>query len=55
MDLNEKVWITLANRMKAEREHQVPLTPRMRAILTKMRGKETKDNPHVFTGRNHEA
>ena len=32
------VWVVPASRMKADREHRVPLTPRMVEILTEMRG-----------------
>jgi len=32
------VWVIPAGRMKADREHRVPLTPRMVAILTELRG-----------------
>ena len=35
---NDPVWVIPAERMKADREHRVPLTQRMVDILTEMRG-----------------
>lgn len=47
-DLDAKVWTVPAERMKAGREHRVPLSPRALEIL-KATPRENK-NPHVFIG-----
>lgn len=46
-DLAEKVWIVPASRMKAAKEHRVPLSPQALAILER-RGPR-QDNSLVFT------
>jgi integrase len=48
INLNEKVWIIPANRMKAEREHRVPLCDEAIKILAKMQQWRTDDAEHVF-------
>lgn len=47
-DLEEKVWTIPPLRMKAGREHRVPLTPRALAILAELA--ETRTNDFVFPG-----
>jgi integrase len=44
----EKAWTVPASRMKAEKEHRVPLSDRMLEILAAL-PRET-DNPHLFVG-----
>lgn len=48
IDLTAKVWTIPANRMKAAKEHQVPLSAGAIAILTSMA--EVKKNSFVFSG-----
>jgi integrase len=48
IDLDEATWIIPATRMKAGREHRVPLCDRAMQILRAL-PRET-DNPHVFIG-----
>ncbi|WP_430251721.1 tyrosine-type recombinase/integrase [Neorhizobium sp. DAR64860/K0K1] len=48
-DFVEKVWLVPADRMKAGREHRVPLTDEALAVLEVMR--EQKINDYVFPGR----
>jgi len=48
INLNEKVWIIPANRMKAEREHRVPLCDEAMEILSKMQQWRIDDAEHVF-------
>src|SRR4051812_11660853 len=48
MDLQAKVWTVPAKRMKAGREHRVPLSPRAMEILTSM--KVLADGEYVFPG-----
>ena len=48
VDLDAKVWTVPAKRMKAGREHRVPLSERATAILAKMSAARTGD--HVFPG-----
>ncbi len=50
IDMNEKVWIIPANRMKAEREHRVPLCKEAMDILTKMQQWRLDNNEYVFPG-----
>jgi integrase len=47
-DLAERVWTIPANRMKAGREHRVPLSDATMAILSVML--ETRQGDYVFTG-----
>jgi integrase len=48
MDLDKKVWTLPAARMKAAREHRVPLSPRAGEIIEEMRAKGTEG--YVFPG-----
>jgi len=48
IDFEESLWIIPAERMKAEREHRVPLTDEALAILVNMRG---LDDEFVFPGQ----
>jgi integrase len=54
-DLAERVWIIPASRMKAGREHRVPLSDAAMAILEQMMQQApfglSGINPHVFPGR----
>lgn len=54
LDADRAVWTIPASRMKAGREHRVPLTDRARAILADMdmlRAKERPDTGLVFPGQ----
>jgi integrase len=48
-DLNAKVWTIPADRMKAKREHRVPLPPRAVAILEEAKWLSA-NSPYVFAG-----
>jgi integrase len=48
LDLNHGVWTVPAERMKAKREHRVPLSNRVVAILREL--PREMDNDHVFIG-----
>lgn len=48
IDLDAKVWTVPAGRMKAQKEHRVPLSDRACKILGSLPGE--KDNPFVFIG-----
>jgi len=50
INLNEKVWVIPASRMKAEREHRVPLCDEVMQILAKMQQWRIDDVEHVFPG-----
>jgi integrase len=52
IDLLDKTWTVPAGRMKAHREHRVPLSPRAHAVLGQMRaaGQSDDDNAFVFPG-----
>lgn len=53
IDIDKDEWTIPASRMKAKKEHRVPLTPRMRAILLEMqrlRSDEDGDSGFVFPG-----
>jgi integrase len=52
IDLLDKTWTVPADRMKARREHRVPLSARAIAILQEMRAARQSDdaNAHVFPG-----
>ena len=50
IDMNEKVWIIPDHRMKAEREHRVPLCDEAMKILTKMKQWQPDNNERVFPG-----
>jgi integrase len=51
IDLLEKTWTVPAVRMKARREHRVPLSPRAVAILAEMQAAQTDNdgNAYVFS------
>jgi integrase len=49
IDLEKKVWTVPASRMKAAREHRVPLSPRAVAILRKL--EKLKEGDFVFAGQ----
>jgi integrase len=49
VDLDKKIWTLPASRMKAGREHRVPLAPRAIAILAKLG--ERKTGQFVFPGQ----
>jgi integrase len=54
IDLLDKIWTVPAARMKAHREHRVPLSPRALAILDDMRAARHVDDARdafVFPGR----
>jgi integrase len=51
IDLDEAVWIIPAHKMKAHREHRVPLCDRALAILREMAAIRVDDTPFVFPGR----
>jgi integrase len=52
IDLHDKTWTVPANRMKAHREHRVPLSARALAILWDMQTARQSDhgNAYVFPG-----
>lgn len=52
IDLVKKVWTIPSSRMKAGREHQVPLCPRACAILLELEPLRTEDSAFVFPGTN---
>ena len=49
IDLASGVWTVPAGRMKAKREHRVPLSPRAAAIVERMA--EVRTGPFVFCGQ----
>jgi integrase len=51
IDLDAAVWIIPANKMKAGREHRVPLCDRALAILREMATYRVGDTAFVFPGR----
>jgi len=51
IDLEQKIWTVPANRMKAGREHRVPLSSRAAAILRHLERMKTGD--FVFPGQAH--
>jgi len=50
-DLLAKVWTVPAQRMKAQREHRIPLSARSLAILQEMHARRHADDGFVFPGR----
>jgi integrase len=56
IDLLDKVWTVPANRMKAHRQHRVPLSPQALAILSEMQAANGggNDGAFVFPGRKAE-
>ena len=55
IDLNQNVWTLPPNRMKAGKEHRIPLSTRAVAILEAMAAARTDENPYVFPGRRERA
>lgn len=51
IDLNAAVWTVPAERMKAAREHRVPLSGRALAILAEMKGDRQEPKGFVFAGQ----
>ncbi|WP_331372881.1 tyrosine-type recombinase/integrase [Sinorhizobium chiapasense] len=51
IDLKNRVWTVPASRMKAGREHRVPLSPRAVQILEAMAEVRRADHPYVFPGQ----
>jgi integrase len=51
MDLQLKVWTIPKERMKAGREHRVPLSNAAASIIERLNAARRKDNPHVFPGQ----
>jgi integrase len=51
IDLDKKIWTVPANRMKAGREHRVPLSSRAIAILDQL--KKARAGEFVFPGQAH--
>ncbi len=49
IDLDKKIWTVPADRMKAGREHRVPLSPRVVAILRRL--EKVKAGEFVFPGQ----
>ena len=49
-DLLDKIWTVPAERMKAHREHRVPLSPRALAIIQEMQAHRSGDDGFVFPG-----
>lgn len=47
---SDKVWVVPAERMKAGKEHRVPLCNRALAILDEMQNDRTTDSQYVFPG-----
>jgi integrase len=52
-DLGSKVWVIPAERMKADREHRVPLSDRACAIVKRMAN--SAENDFVFPGRKQDS
>ncbi len=54
-NLKAKIWVIPATRMKAKREHRVPLVPRAIEILNRMAELRTLDDPdaYIFEGQKH--
>lgn len=50
MDFDKLTWTIPAERMKANREHKVPLSDRAMAIIENLPHEE--DNPFIFVGAN---
>jgi integrase len=48
VDLNDKLWVVAPTRMKAQREHRVPLSAGAMAVLEQM--KEIREGAFVFAG-----
>src|SRR6185437_16407219 len=52
IDLTEKVWTVPGERMKAGREHRVPLSADAVAILNEVAKLKSDNSGHLFPGRN---
>ncbi len=50
IDAGDDLWVVPATRMKAKREHRVPLSMAMKAVLNKARA-FSADGPFIFPGR----
>jgi integrase len=50
-DLKEKVWVIPSERMKAGKEHRVPLSKRAMEILRALQQPNMSENQHVFLSR----
>lgn len=50
VDLKAKVWTIPGKRMKAAREHRVPLSPAALAVLSNMRTPDAKAEHYLFPG-----
>src|SRR5262249_59929353 len=50
VNASEKLWTIAADRMKAGKEHRVPLSARALAILNEAKGLRTSDSQFVFPG-----
>ena len=55
IDSTAKVWTVPGKRMKAGREHRVPLSPVALAVLDEVRSKDTKPTDPVFPGGKPDA
>ena len=51
LNATEKLWTVPANRMKAKKEHRVPLSERALSIVSRATDTETGDGAFVFAGR----
>lgn len=51
VDWKARVWTVPAARMKAGREHRVPLSGRAMALLEEMKALDLADNPFLFPGQ----
>lgn len=51
IDVEAALWTVPAERMKAGRDHRVPLTPRVVEILTELADLGTEPNAYVFPGQ----
>jgi integrase len=49
-DIGKRVWTVPADRMKASKEHRVPLSDRALAIIEGMKAERINDHPFVFPG-----
>jgi integrase len=54
VDFDKKVWTVPPDRMKAAREHRVPLSPRSIAVLRSAKALNDR-SPYIFAGRTAEA
>lgn len=54
IDLEAALWVIPAQRMKAGREHRVPLTPRVVEILTELSELSTGPGAYIFPGQKEE-